>query len=273
MTPMFVDSHCHLDRLDLTPYQGDFAQLIRETHEAGVSELLCVSINLERYPAMRKLIEPYPGVSVSVGVHPNEEHCQEPTAEALAALATDSRVVAIGETGLDYFRSAGELEWQRDRFRRHIHAAHMRQLPTIVHTRQARADTLSILKEEQARDVGGVLHCFTEDWATAKSAIEMNFYISLSGILTFKNAADLQEVARKLPMDRILIETDSPYLAPIPKRGKPNYPAYVLHVAECLAMLRGVTLEEVARQTAENYHRLFKRPSFLAEPVGSRSDP
>ena len=256
---MFIDSHCHLDRLDLAPYEGTFTKFIEATQEAGVSELLCVSINLERYPAMRRLIEPHAMVSVSVGVHPNEENCHEPTSEELVELARDPRVIAIGETGLDYFRSEGELEWQRDRFRRHIHAARLSALPIIVHTREARMDTLKILKEEKAEEMGGVLHCFTEDWATAKAAIDMNFYISLSGILTFRNAAELQDVARKLPMDRILIETDSPYLAPIPKRGKPNYPAYVRYVAECLAELRGTTAEDIAEKTGENFHRLFAK--------------
>ena len=256
---MLIDSHCHLDRLDLTPYGNDFSRLVDETLASGIERMLCVSITLEKYAAMRELIDPYPSISVSVGVHPTETQCREPTVEELVTLAQDERVVAIGETGLDYFRVDGDLAWQQERFRTHIRAARLARKPLIIHTREARADTLRILEEEGAADVGGVLHCFTEDWDTARTALEMNFYISLSGILTFRNAEQIQYVAQRVPADRLLIETDSPYLAPIPKRGKPNYPAYVRYVAACLADLRGMAFEEVAALTTRNYHMLFSR--------------
>jgi TatD DNase family protein len=259
---MLVDSHCHLDRLDLSPYENDFSRCVRETLATGVGHMLCVSITLEKYRAMRQLVDPHPEISVSVGVHPNEEHCREPTVDELVELSRDPRVVAIGETGLDYFRSEGDLNWQQDRFRHHIHAAIQAQKPLIIHTREARADTLRILREENAESVGGVLHCFTEDWDTAKAALDMNFYISLSGILTFRNAEQIQSVARQVPDDRLLIETDSPYLAPIPLRGKPNYPAYVRHVAEFLADLRGITVERVAELTTANFIHLFAPLGF-----------
>lgn len=254
---MLIDSHCHLDRLDLKPYGGDFGRFVRETRESGISHMLCVAINLEAYPAMRQLVAPYGDISVSVGVHPNETSGDEPDEDSLTALAEDSRVVALGETGLDYFRSEGDLSWQQERFRRHIRVARSVGKPLIIHTREAREDTLRILKEEGADAVGGVLHCFTEDWDTAQRALELNFYISFSGIVTFASAAQIQEAACNVPADRYLIETDAPYLAPAPHRGKPNYPAYVRRVAEFLGDLRGVSMEEVARQSSENYRRLF----------------
>lgn len=254
---MLVDSHCHLDRLDLAPYGQDFSRCVRETVTAGVEHMLCVAISMENYPAMREQIDPHPEISVSVGVHPNETDCQEPSMDDLVRLASDPRVVAIGETGLDYFRSEGDLAWQQERFRVHIRAAIAAGKPLIIHTREARLDTLRILREEGAGAVGGVLHCFTEDWPTAKEALDLDFCISLSGILTFRNAAQIQEVARKVPEDRLLVETDSPYLAPIPKRGKPNYPIYVRHVAEFLAGLRGVSLERIAAITTRNYYARF----------------
>ena len=256
---MYVDSHCHLDRVNLTPYDGDFGRLMAATGAAGVTHMLCVSIDLPRYPAMRALVDPYPKVAVSVGVHPNEgtESGPEPTVEALAALAADPRNVAIGETGLDYFRSEGDLEWQRARFRTHIAAARACAKPLIIHTREARDDTIRILREEGADAVGGVLHCFTEDWGMAKQGLDLGFYVSFSGIVTFKTAAALREVARQVPLDRLLIETDSPYLAPIPHRGKPNEPRYVSHVAACIADLRGLPVEDLAQVTSDNYFRLF----------------
>ncbi|MEY4685425.1 MAG: hypothetical protein RLZ25_1884 [Pseudomonadota bacterium] len=255
---MLIDSHCHLDRLDLAPYQNDFSRLIRETVEGGVSHLLCVSITLEKYVGMRALVDPHSEISVSVGVHPTEEHCEEPDVARLKDLADDARVVAIGETGLDYFRcDASHQDRQQKRFRTHIQTAVEVKKPLIIHTREAREDTLRILREEAAEKVGGVLHCFTEDWETAKAALDIGFYISLSGILTFKNAAQIQDVARRMPQDRLLIETDSPYLAPVPLRGKPNYPAYVRHVAEFLAELRGESFEQVADYSAHNFRTLF----------------
>jgi TatD DNase family protein len=254
---MLVDSHCHLDRVDLAPYGGDFAKLMVATREAGVSHLLCVSIDLESYPAMLALVETYPDISVSVGVHPNDHDRREPGVAELVALAAHPKNVAIGETGLDYFRTEGDLDWQRDRFRTHIRAAREAAKPLIIHTRDAREDTIRILREEQAQSVGGVMHCFTETWEMAQAALDMNFYISFSGIVTFKSAEQLRDVASRVPDDRILIETDSPYLAPVPFRGKPNEPRYVAQVAETIAGLRGVTTAELAQLSRQNFYRLF----------------
>jgi len=254
---MLVDSHCHLDRVDLAPYDGDFSKLMDSTREAGVSHLLCVSIDLESYPAMLSLVEAYPEISISVGVHPNDRDRYEPTVNELVELAAHRKNVAIGETGLDYFRTDGDVEWQRARFRTHIRAARETAKPLIIHTREAREDTISILREEQAQTVGGVMHCFTETWEMAKAALDMNFYISFSGIVTFKSAEQLRDVAVRVPEDRILIETDSPYLAPVPYRGKPNEPRYVEKVAETIANLRGVTVEQLAQLSRENFYRLF----------------
>lgn len=254
---MLVDSHCHLDRLDLTPFNDSFDELMQATREAGVGHALCVCIDLESYPAMHKLVEPYPWVSVSVGVHPNDHDRRDPAPEQLVELAADPRNVAIGETGLDYFRSEGDLEWQRDRFRRHIAAARAAGKPLIIHTRSAREDTIRIMQEEGARDAGGVMHCFTEDWAMAKQALDLGFYISFSGIVTFNSAKELREVAQQVPADRILIETDAPYLAPVPHRGKSNLPQYVDLVAGFIAELRGITREALVEQTGGNFFRLF----------------
>lgn len=260
---MLVDSHCHLDRVSLKPYEKDFDRFMQATSASGVGHMLCVSIDLEHYPAMRALVDPYPRVSVSVGVHPNERHRREPTPEELAQLASDPRNVAIGETGLDYYRSEGDLGWQQQRFRAHIAAARSCGKPLIIHTRSAREDTIRILREEQAADVGGVLHCFTEDWETARRAMDLGFYVSFSGIVTFPNADDLRDVAAKVPLDRMLIETDCPYLTPVPHRGRPNEPRFVAAVAECIAQLRGIDAEEVMAATGANFFRLFKdaRPS------------
>lgn len=256
---MYVDSHCHLDRLDLTPYGNRFEIFMEETRREGVARMLCVSINLRDYPAMRELVEGYPDISISVGVHPNEQGEPETGEAELAEFATDPRVVAVGETGLDYhYHSPGQSEWQRERFRAHIRAARAVGKPLIVHMREARADTLRLLKEENAADVGGVMHCFTEDWETARQALDLGFHISFSGIITFRNAELLREVARKVPEDRYLIETDSPYLAPIPHRGKPNYPAYVRYVAECLARVRQISEQRIAEQSTRNFLALFR---------------
>ena len=258
---MFVDSHCHLDQVDLGPYDGDLGRLMKATAEAGVSHLLCVSIDLGQYPAMRALVDPYPSVAVSVGVHPNAGGdgvpVIEPSVEALAAYAADPRVVAIGETGLDYHYGQGDFEWQRSRFRTHIRAARACGKPLVIHSRDAREDTLSILREEGADAVGGVLHCFTETWEMASQGLDLGFYVSFSGIVTFKNAAALREVARQVPLDRLLIETDSPYLAPVPHRGKPNEPRLLTSVACCMADLRGMSVAELAAATKDNYFRLF----------------
>lgn len=254
---MWVDSHCHLDRVGLEPYDGDFARMMQATSEAGVTRLLCVSIDLAHYGPMRRLVDPYSQVDVSVGVHPNEEVESEPRLEQLVELASDPRNVAIGETGLDYYRSNGDLEWQRERFRTHIAAAREAGKPLIIHSRDARDDTIRILAQEGANQVGGVLHCFTETWEMARKGLELGFYVSFSGILTFKNATDLREVAKRVPLDRLLIETDSPYLAPVPHRGKPNEPRFVAHVGACIAEIRGMDRREVAAVTQENYRRLF----------------
>ena len=254
---MLVDSHCPLDCLDLAPFGNSFEKLLESTREAGVGHMLCVSIDLENYSSMLALVEDQPDISISVGVHPNDRDRQEPSPEQLATLARHRKNVAIGETGLDYFRSEGDLEWQRGRFRRHIAAAKLCKKPLIIHTRAAREDTIDIMREEGACDVGGVMHCFTEDWEMAKQALDLGFYISFSGIITFNSAADLRDVAKKVPEDRILIETDSPYLAPIPHRGKPNVPAYVGYVADKIAAIRGLTRKQVETLTADNFNRLF----------------
>ena len=223
-----------------------------------VTHALCVSVNLEDFPGLLLLAESYPNLYASVGVHPDYEDLTEPKSEELVSLAKNSKVIAIGETGLDYSRIKGDLEWQRNRFREHIRAARECNKPLIIHTREAAADTLSIMAEEGADQIGGVMHCFTESWEVAQKAMEMNFYISFSGIVTFKNAANLKETAKKIPLERMLIETDSPYLAPVPFRGKTNQPAYVRHVAEEIASLRNISLNEVAESTTKNFFSLFK---------------
>ncbi|HXK55617.1 MAG: TatD family hydrolase [Gammaproteobacteria bacterium] len=254
---MLVDSHCHLDRLDLAPFGNDFGRLVAAAADSGVAHMLCVCIDLESYPAMLALVESYPQIYVSVGIHPNDRESREPEPGELEKLASHPRNVAIGETGLDYFRSEGDLGWQQARFRDHIAAARACGKPLIIHTRAAKEDTIAIMTEERARDAGGVMHCFTEDWEMAKKALDLGFYISFSGIITFNSAAELREVARKVPQDRLLIETDAPYLAPVPFRGKPNLPQYVTRVAECIAQLRGVSVEEVAATTSQNFFELF----------------
>lgn len=259
---MLVDSHCHLDRVDLTPYDNDFDRFMGETRRAGVSHMLCVCIDLEHFGEMAELTAPYEDVSISVGVHPNEQGGQEPGAETLVDLAADRRVVAIGETGLDYYRSKGDMSWQHTRFRNHIAAAKATGKPLIIHTRDAREDTIRIMREESAGEAGGVMHCFTETWEMAEQALDLGFYISFSGIVTFKNAAALREVAKRTPEDRLLIETDSPYLAPVPYRGKPNEPRYVAHVAACIAEVRGVEVDALVSVTADNFARLFSHASM-----------
>jgi len=254
---MLIDSHCHLDRIDLGPYRNDFGTFMEHARNSQIRHQLCIAIDLENYPAMLKLVSDYPDISLSVGVHPNVTDGKDPGVDELLALADNDKVIAIGETGLDYFRSEGDLGWQHRRFRNHIQAAKIAGKPLIIHTREARDDTLRILKEEGAEQIGGVIHCFTEDWDFARQAMELNFYISFSGIVTFKNAQSIQETAQKIPADRFLIETDSPYLAPAPHRGKPNYPTYVRHVAEFIAKLRDTSLEQIAGQSTENFCRLF----------------
>ena len=253
-----IDSHCHLDRVDLSPYDNSFDAMLDAARESGVDHMLCVSIDLESYPAMLDLIDSHPEISVSVGVHPNDHDRREPSVGELVELASHPKNVAIGETGLDYFRSEREAcDWQRERFRTHIRAANACGKPLIIHTREAREDTIRILREENAGQARGVMHCFTETWEMAQQAMELGFYISFSGIVTFRNAAELREVATKVPLERMLIETDSPYLAPTPYRGKPNEPKYVGRVAETIAELRGMRAEELAGITSENFYRLF----------------
>lgn len=261
---MLVDSHCHLDRLDLTPFGGNLAGVLEAAASAGVTRLLSVAVDLESWPTLVRMTEPYPRVALSVGVHPSENNGQTPTVPKLIALSRAvPRVVALGETGLDYFYGRDDIARQQEKFRIHIAAARELGKPLIVHTRDAREDTLRILREEGAAEVGGVLHCFTEDWATAEQALALNFYISFSGIVTFKNAKPIQDAARRVPADRLLVETDSPYLAPTPHRGKPNHPAWVRHVAEFVARLRGESLEQIAEITTANYCRLFGTQAAL----------
>jgi len=237
--------------------QAALQPVLEDASAQGIEHMLCVSVSLERFAPMMALIGPYAQISASVGVHPDGTDVEDPEVEQLAALAARDRVVAVGETGLDYFRVEGDVEWQRERFRRHIRAAREVGKPLIVHTRAARDDTLRIMREEGAAQAGGVLHCFTEDWDMAAAAMDMNFYISFSGIVTFKNAAALQDVARRLPAERMLVETDSPYLAPVPRRGKTNQPAYVRYVADFIAGLRGESVESVAAYTTRNFYDLF----------------
>ncbi|HEX8874263.1 MAG TPA: TatD family hydrolase, partial [Nitrosospira sp.] len=247
---MFVDSHCHLDFPDLA---GNLDELLDGMRNNYVSHALCVSVNLQDFPRVLALAENHSNLFASAGVHPDYENLPEPQAAQLASLADHPKVVAIGETGLDYFRLKGDLEWQRERFRQHIRAARRCGKPLIIHTRAAAADTLRIMAEEGADSVGGVMHCFTESWDMAQQAMEMNFYISFSGIVTFKNAVALKDVARRIKLDRMLIETDSPYLAPVPHRGKINQPAFVRHVAEAIADLRGISVNEIASATTDNF--------------------
>lgn len=229
--------------------------------ESGVSHMLCVSVTLEKFPEVRALAEQHDNIFASVGVHPNERDIAEPTPEQLVALADHPRVVAIGETGLDYYRSEGNLGWQQERFRNHIRAARAARKPLIIHTREAPADTLRIMAEEGAGEAGGVMHCFTESWAVARGALDLGFYISFSGIVTFRNADALRDVARRVPADRLLVETDCPYLAPIPFRGKTNEPAFVRFVAEQVAQVRGTSLDTIAEATTGNFFTLFQDPS------------
>lgn len=250
----FVDSHCHIN---FPPLGEDVGRVLADARANHIGYMLCVSVTLEAFPEVRALAHAHRQVFASVGVHPNEREGQDPSTEDLVVLAADPRVVAIGETGLDYYRSEGDLGWQHERFRRHIRAARKSGLPLIVHTREASADTIAILREEGAEQAGGVMHCFSETWDVARAALDLGFYISFSGIVTFKSAEALREVAKRVPADRLLIETDSPYLAPVPHRGKTNEPAYVRFVAQHLAELRGERLEALAEQTTNNFFTLF----------------
>ena len=256
-----IDSHCHIPIIEA---EGGNQAVIDAALDAGVGHMLCVCIDLDSYPAVLRLAEDYACISASVGVHPNSAVRQEPTVEQLTELASNPCIVAIGETGLDYFRSSGDLEWQRQRFRIHIRSARQAGKPLIIHSRDAGADMIKLMREESASDVGGVMHCFTDNWDMARQAIDLNFYISFSGIVTFKNARELKEVAKKVPLDRILIETDSPYLAPVPCRGKQNQPAYVRHVADYIAELRSLPVAAIAQATTDNFCRLFRHARLKA---------
>ena len=257
--PALVDSHCHLDRLRDVDDATTLAPVLERARARGVTHCLCVCVTLEDFPAMSALVAPFPEVSISAGAHPNEPAHPEGLYDRLLPLARQSRVVAVGETGLDYHYGSDTAAEQQDAFRQHIAVARETGRPLIVHTREARRDTIEILRQEGAAEVGGVLHCFTEDWDMARRGLDLGFMVSFSGIVTFRNAGDLREVARQVPADRLLVETDSPWLAPVPVRGHPNEPANVRYVAERVAEVRGVPLETLARQTTDNFFRLFRR--------------
>lgn len=253
---MFVDSHCHLD---FPEFAQDLPGILESMSENRVGHALVVAVSKPEWARIRELVAPHDNLYASVGVHPDYEDTEEPNVDDLLAAADDPKVVAIGETGLDYYRGSEPFDWQRERFRVHIRASRACGLPLIIHTRSAAEDTLRIMAEEGAQEPGGVMHCFTESWEVAKAAMDLNFYISFSGIVTFRNAVDLQEVARRVPLERMLIETDSPFLAPVPFRGKRNDPSKVRHVAEKIADLRGISVAEVEERTTENFFALFSK--------------
>ena len=256
---MFIDSHCHLD---FPEFQSRLPEVLSNMEKANVQHALCVSVDLPDFPKVLKLAEDHTHLYASVGVHPDYEDTPEPSFEFLVETAKHPKIVAIGETGLDYYRmgdrSYESMEWQRERFRTHIRAAIASKRPLIIHTRSASADTLRILQEEGASKIGGVMHCFTESLEVAQAAMEMGFFISFSGIVTFKSAKDLQETCRQVPLNKLLIETDSPYLAPVPYRGKTNEPAWVAQVGEFVADLKGVSVERLAKQTYDNFFECFQ---------------
>ncbi|WP_026878842.1 TatD family hydrolase [Ignatzschineria larvae DSM 13226] len=261
MKPTFIDSHCHLDMLDLTAFEGDIAPLLETIKAENVTEMLCVGVNIEKWEAMAKLVTPYPNIYLSVGVHPGYiPEVKAPSETHFAPMLANPKVIAIGETGLDYHYGADHKIAQQAAFITQIEIARNHQKPLIIHTRDARADTISILKAEKADDVGGILHCFTENWEMGKKGLDLGFYLSFSGIITFKNASELREVVAKTPLDRMLIETDSPYLTPVPYRGKANHPGLVPYVAKMIAEVKQISVEEVARQTTDNFHKLFAKP-------------
>jgi len=267
---MLVDSHCHLNFED---FHGRVPDVLRAMAAADVGAALCVSVTMASFPEVLALADAHANLFASVGVHPDYPDAESPSPAELVALAAAPKVVAIGETGLDYYRVEGDTEWQRTRFRHHIQAARAARKPLIVHTRAAAADTIRIMREEKADEVGGVMHCFTEDWDVARAALDLNFFISFSGIVTFKNAEALRDVARRVPMDRMLVETDAPYLAPVPMRGKVNEPAYVRYTAARVAELRDIGPEELAAQTTANFVRLFHPPGMAPAGVIDKAVP
>ena len=251
-----VDSHCHIDRVDLDAFGGSIESMLAHASELSVNKFLCVCIDLEHFDQVHNLALEYPNIFSSVGVHPTETNCKDPSIEELLVYAKSDRVIAIGETGLDYFHvKKEEADWQRDRFRRHIKASNESGKPMIIHMRDAKEDTIRIMTEEKAE--AGVMHCFSEDWETAQAALDLGFYISFSGILTFNSAQSLREVAMKVPSERLLVETDSPYLTPSPFRGRPNSPAYTYYVVEKLAEIRNTSIDEMATTTTNNFNQLF----------------
>lgn len=256
---MLVDSHCHLDKLDLDAHNGDLNQALQAAYARKVDHILCIGIDLEHISDVVTLAEQHDSVYASVGVHPLYRESREPRLQDLVEVAKHPKVVAIGETGLDYFYGEGDLQWQKDRFVVHIEAARQTGLPLIIHTRGAKEDTLDYLRELGQGQVQGVLHCFTEDLDMARRAVDMGFLISISGIVTFRNASELRDVVRALPLDRLLVETDAPWLAPVPHRGRKNEPQFVVEVAEKVAELKGVSLEQVASVTTENFFTLFAK--------------
>ena len=252
---MFVDSHCHLDFPELAAQLPD---VLARMAAAEVTHALCIAVEMSAWPAVHALAAAHDHLYATVGVHPDHPVAEVPPVETLASIARGPRIVGIGETGLDYFRGTGDLEWQRERFRTHVRAARMADRPLVIHTRAAADDTLRIMREEGAGHVGGVMHCFTETWEVAAAALDLGFHISISGIVTFKNAAVVKDVARRVPLERLLIETDAPYLAPVPHRGKRNEPAFVPYVAAEIARLRDLPVEEIAAATSRNFFRLFR---------------
>lgn len=255
---MFIDSHCHLDRLKLDAYGDDLAKAISAANQAGVEKMLCIAIDRQNVPTVIDIAQRFDNIFASVGIHPLDVDDLPATVEELLAMATlDPKVVALGETGLDYYYSENNKNAQHISFIAHLEAAKQCKKPVIVHTRDAQDDTLALLRAHSDPSVAGVMHCFTETWDMAKQALDLGFYISISGIVTFKNAEQVRDVARRVPSDRLLIETDSPYLAPVPFRGKPNEPKYVAEVAKFMADLRGVSLQQLADQTSRNFNQLF----------------
>ena len=252
---MYIDSHCHLNLLADQP--GGIAAMVAEARENQIEHILCIAIDNDSIAEVRQLAEQYPQLTASVGIHPNVDQAGTLSTEQLIELANHPKVIAIGETGLDYFRSEGDLGWQRDRFSYHIEAARQTKKPLIIHTREAREDTMTMLENENAKDAGGIIHCFTENWEMAQAAIGLGMYISISGIVTFKTATVLQDVVKKIPLDKLLIETDSPWLAPVPYRGKPNQPGFVREVGEFIAELKGISVDELAKITTDNFYNLF----------------